>query len=164
MSGGDKFLRGKWSRSRLWDGHWVWVSSRSWWWTEKPGVLQSMGSQRVRHAWATELNWGSGRGLRFYTEGSGKPLWGDVQANIWRRQGNRAGTSKKKEKSDPWNDTDLDSHSNNHIALLGLERIISIYYTHHHQGVEKQTSQTAFKRLDVVQLFRSRLTRTNAIF
>ena len=27
------------------------------WWTGKPGVLQSMGSQRVRHNWATELNW-----------------------------------------------------------------------------------------------------------
>ena len=33
----------------------VWVSSRSWWWTGKPGVLQSMGSQRVRHDWVTEL-------------------------------------------------------------------------------------------------------------
>ena len=36
---------------------WVWVSSGSWWWTGKPGVLQSMGSQQVRHDWATELNW-----------------------------------------------------------------------------------------------------------
>ena len=35
---------------------WVWVSSRSWWWTGRPSVLQSMGSQRVRHNWATELN------------------------------------------------------------------------------------------------------------
>ena len=34
-----------------------WVSSGSWWRTGKPGVLQSMGSQRVRHNWATELNW-----------------------------------------------------------------------------------------------------------
>ena len=34
---------------------WVWVNSRSWWWTGRPGVLQSMGSQRVRHNWATEL-------------------------------------------------------------------------------------------------------------
>ena len=34
---------------------WVWVDSRSWWWTGKPGVLRSMGSQRVRHDWATEL-------------------------------------------------------------------------------------------------------------
>ena len=36
---------------------WVWVSSGRWWRTGKPGVLQSMGSQRVRHHWATELNW-----------------------------------------------------------------------------------------------------------
>ena len=36
---------------------WVRVSSRSWWWTGKPGMLQSMGLQRVRHDWATELNW-----------------------------------------------------------------------------------------------------------
>ena len=33
-------------------------SSGSWWWTGKPGLLaQSMGSQRVGHDWATELNW-----------------------------------------------------------------------------------------------------------
>ena len=35
---------------------WVCVGSRSWWWTGKPGMLQSMGSQRVGHDWATELN------------------------------------------------------------------------------------------------------------
>ena len=33
-----------------------WVNSGSWWWTGKPGMLKSMGSQRVRHDWA-ELNW-----------------------------------------------------------------------------------------------------------
>jgi len=51
--------------NRGWDGWmaspaqwtWVWASSGSWWWTGKPGMLQSMGSQRVRHDWATELNW-----------------------------------------------------------------------------------------------------------
>ena len=50
---------------RGWDGwmasltRWVWVrvSSRSWWWTETPSVLWSMGLQRVGHDWATELNW-----------------------------------------------------------------------------------------------------------
>ena len=36
---------------------WVWVNSRSWWWTGRPGVLWFMGSQRVRHDWATALNW-----------------------------------------------------------------------------------------------------------
>ena len=35
---------------------WVWVSCRSWWWIGRPGVLQSMGLQRVRHDWATKLN------------------------------------------------------------------------------------------------------------
>ena len=50
---------------RGWDGWmasltqwtWVWVDSRSWWWTGRPGVLQSMGLQRIRHDWVTELNW-----------------------------------------------------------------------------------------------------------
>ena len=35
---------------------WVWVNSRSWWWTGRPGVLWFMGSQRVGHDWVTELN------------------------------------------------------------------------------------------------------------
>ena len=47
---------------RQWDGWmasltwwtWVWASSGSWWWTRKPGVLQSMGSQRVRHDLSTK--------------------------------------------------------------------------------------------------------------
>ena len=50
---------------RGWDGWvasptqwtWVWVSSRSWWWSGRPGVLQSTRSQRVGHNWTTELNW-----------------------------------------------------------------------------------------------------------
>ena len=41
--------------STLWT--WVWVSSGSWWWAGKPGILQSMGLQRAGHNWATELNW-----------------------------------------------------------------------------------------------------------
>ena len=58
---GSRRRRGK----RGWDGWmasptrwiWVWVKSRSWWWTGRPGVLQFMGSQRVRHDCVTELNW-----------------------------------------------------------------------------------------------------------
>ena len=50
---------------RVWDGWmasltqwtWVWVNSRSWWWTGRSGVLWFMGSKRARHNWATELNW-----------------------------------------------------------------------------------------------------------
>ena len=36
---------------------WFWVNSRSWWWTERPGMLWFMGSQRVGHDWVSELNW-----------------------------------------------------------------------------------------------------------
>ena len=51
--------------NRGWDGWmasptrwtWVWMDSGSWWWTGRPGMLRFMGSQRVGHDWATELNW-----------------------------------------------------------------------------------------------------------
>ena len=58
-------IEGRRRRERQrWDGWmasptqwtWVWVNSRSWWWTRRPGMLWSMGSQRVRHDWVTELN------------------------------------------------------------------------------------------------------------
>ena len=62
------FFWGGWGRMRAggkggrgWDGRmvsstqwtWVWANSVRWWRTEKPGILQSTGSQRVRHDWAT---------------------------------------------------------------------------------------------------------------
>ena len=50
---------------RGWDGwmasltQWTWVRVNfvSWWWTGGPGVLQLMGSQTVKHNWATEVKW-----------------------------------------------------------------------------------------------------------
>ena len=59
-------IEGRRRRGRQrWDGWmasstqwtWVWASSESWWWTGRPGMLQSMGSPRVGHNWVTELNW-----------------------------------------------------------------------------------------------------------
>ena len=58
-------LRAGGEGDRGWDGWmasltqetWVWMDSRSWWWTGRPGMLRFMGSQRVGHDWATELNW-----------------------------------------------------------------------------------------------------------
>ena len=58
-------LGGRRRYDRGWDGWlasptqwtWVWVNSGSWWWTGRPDVLWFMESQRVRHSWATELNW-----------------------------------------------------------------------------------------------------------
>ena len=73
--------------NRAWDGWmasltqwtWVWVSSGSWWWTGNPDMLQFMGSQRVGHDWATELNW---TGIVFLWDGNEHwpfpvlwPLW-----------------------------------------------------------------------------------------
>ena len=60
-----KGLRAGEGDDRGWDGWmasrtrwtWVWVNSGSWWWIGRPGVLRLMRSQRVRHDWATELNW-----------------------------------------------------------------------------------------------------------
>ena len=57
-AGGEGYNRG-------WDGWmasptqwtWVWVDSGSWWWTMRPGLLRFMGSQRVGHDRANELNW-----------------------------------------------------------------------------------------------------------
>ena len=53
--GGDRGWDGWMASPTQWA--WVWVSSGNWWWTGRPGVLQSMGSQRVRHDWMMELNW-----------------------------------------------------------------------------------------------------------
>ena len=74
---------------RGWDGWmasptwwtWVWVNSRSWWWTGRPGMLQFMGSQRVGHDWVTQLNWGCtlNRGL------GESNIW----AKPWRQQGGK---------------------------------------------------------------------------
>ena len=60
----ERFRLGEEGDDRGWDGwmasltRWtqVWVDSGSWWWTGRPGVLQSMGSQRFGHNWVTELN------------------------------------------------------------------------------------------------------------
>ena len=55
-AGGERDDRGwdGWMASPTW-WTWVWVNSGSWWWIGRPGVLQFMGSQRVRQDWATEL-------------------------------------------------------------------------------------------------------------
>ena len=61
---------------RGWDGWvasttgwtWVWASSESRWWTWKPGVLQSMGSQSITPDWRTELKWTELNKKRFVFE------------------------------------------------------------------------------------------------
>ena len=70
---GGRRRRG-WQRMRWLGGitdsmNMVWVDSGIWWWTGRPGVLQLMGLQRVRHNWMTELNW------RIDTEVTGNINW-----------------------------------------------------------------------------------------
>ena len=55
-----------WMASLTW-WTWVWMDSGSWWCTGRPGVLWFMGSQRVRHNWATELNWTDWPDYQFFT-------------------------------------------------------------------------------------------------
>ena len=52
--GDDRGWHGWIASPNLWT--WVWVNSRSWWWTGRPGVLHWMRSQRIGHNWVTELN------------------------------------------------------------------------------------------------------------
>ena len=51
----EKWMKNCWMSSPTW-WTWVWASSRNWWLTRKPGMLQSLGLQRVRQDWVTELN------------------------------------------------------------------------------------------------------------
>ena len=64
----ERFRAGREGGDRGWDGWiasptqwtWVWANSGRWWRTEKPGMLQSMGLQWVRHDWVTEQQQGVG--------------------------------------------------------------------------------------------------------
>ena len=61
----ERLKVGREGDNRGWDGWmasltqwtWVWVNSGCWWWTGRPGILWSVGSQRVGNDWVTELNW-----------------------------------------------------------------------------------------------------------
>ena len=56
LKSGERDDRGwdGWMASPTWWTQ-VWADSISWWWTGRPGLLQSTGLQRVRHDWVTEL-------------------------------------------------------------------------------------------------------------
>ena len=74
---------------------WVWVNSGSWWWTGRPGLLQFMGSQRVRHDWVTELGtggWWRGQAwhshlARLYEDPRWSLAWPVLPAGVSRARG-----------------------------------------------------------------------------
>ena len=79
----ERLRAGEEGDDRGWDGwmasltRWTWVrvNSGSWWWTGRPGVLQFMGSQRVRHDWVTKLNWTDTFKLREKPETNSLSIW-----------------------------------------------------------------------------------------
>ena len=85
MLGKIEGRRRGWQR---WDGwmalptQWTWVWE--WWWTGRPGVLQSMGSQRVRHDWVTELNWAELNHFPHPELCNRKTSWGDWSTHNYR--------------------------------------------------------------------------------
>ena len=116
--------------NREWDGWiasptrwiWVWTSSRSWWWTRKPSVLQYMGSHRIRYNWATELNWSSFSSI----DESIFPVF-----SFWMRA--------------PSSSTPLNKR-NTRIDRLKMVKTVSLYSHHHapkwHSLVPRETSLT----------------------
>ena len=110
---------------RGWDGWmasltqwtWVWVNSRSWWWTGRPAVLQSMGSQRVRHNWTTDLNF-------IISEG---------RASVWRLV-----MKDWRVCSLPWSQGPLKSIAN--IRVDGLSTLALVYPEVRRQGEDKGLS------------------------
>ena len=119
---------------------WVWVNSWSWWWTGRPGVLRFMGSQRVGHDWATELNWRTkglafalpsagitkGRVLRFYRGLAGKKpciqtfqfsLFCLLAVSLWRPKKSGFTTSPRGPVKFKW-DRAWQAHSTSHTQIL----------------------------------------------
>ena len=87
----SKDLKAEGGDTTGWDGWmaspiqwtWVWVNSRSWWWTERPGVLQSMGSQS--QIWLsdwTELNWRPDT-IKLLEKNTGRILWHNSQQDLF---------------------------------------------------------------------------------
>ena len=90
--GDDRGWNG-WMTSPTW-WTWIWTNSGSWCWTGRPGMLQSMRSQRVGYDWATELNhsiFGISLGNIYFTLNSvsfhfGKLIWSLECCSPWSRK------------------------------------------------------------------------------
>ena len=104
---------------RGWDGWmasltqrtWVWVNSRSWWWTGRPGLLQSMGSQRAGHDWVTELNLNSSSMVHALCQ----------QLYVWRSVCSFVSSHEEKMEFAPW-------HDGQHLSVyVGSIQEVTVY-------------------------------------
>ena len=135
---------------RGWDGWmasptrwtWVWVNSRRWWWTGRPGVLQFTGSQRVGHDWVTELNWTDKYGADDVW--LGLPLWLSNAGDLGSIPG--LGRSPEEWKGYPLqysgleNSTDCKVHGVTELDMterfsLSLSYIVHIMYDKAHESI-----------------------------
>ena len=91
----ERLKAGREGNDRIWDGWmtipiqrtWVWVHSRSWWWTRRPGVLWFMGSQRAGHHWVTELtDWSSAATIKLFTVKESQCLMYIQTKNTWNQK------------------------------------------------------------------------------
>ena len=125
---------------RGWDGWtasptqwtWVWASAGSWWWTGRPGMLQSMGSLRVGHDWVTELNWTTKDQEQFKT----CPTPRDVQAASaceceWNKASQAATFSNKTSRSCEGYKLPLEAKP---VSDISLQRKKTLFYFLHIQG------------------------------
>ena len=127
---------------------WVWASSGSWWWTGKPGVLQSMGLQRVGHNWVTELNWYWGHG-HFHCENLKKE-----EQTVIDERGLAEGTKESPLPSSliPLTITLTESpHQFHHAPVERWQGQLPFWPTHMTWNYKKgkETQQTAFAMLSV---------------
>ena len=98
---------------------WVWVNSRSWWWTERPGMLQSMGLQRIGHGWATELNWAF-EILTF------SRIWKQLPLSCKSLQTQKCSSRSNETSSYSYQSTNLASSSQNSYRLMSKIEILEI--------------------------------------
>ena len=62
---------------------WIWVNSRSWWWTGRLGMLRFMGLERVGHNWATELNWTELANSQWGSKAISLTAWKEMGSSVW---------------------------------------------------------------------------------
>ena len=91
----------------------IWVNSESWLWTGRPGVLQSMGSQRVGHDWVTELNW---TGLEIV---EGREAWCAASIGL-QRVGHNLVTKQQRSALMPLWESSILIHTMNQVGVVGL--------------------------------------------